>query len=113
MTTSKIVISQQDYVFFLKPSNIILCQSDNCYTTIHMEDGTKILVVKSLTKFHRELPNDMFIRVNQSFLINKLFISGINKKKKYITVEKDIQIPYTITLKELMVSMIGKTVPQE
>jgi DNA-binding LytR/AlgR family response regulator len=103
MYLKRIIVSQQDYVHFIKPSNILLCQSDNCYTYLHLEDGKKLLIVKSLTKFHKELPQDIFIRVNQSYVINKHFINCINKKKKCITLENCINVPYTITLKELFI----------
>ena len=85
MTPEKIHLSQQDTIFFVKPEEIIFCQSDSCYTNVHLTNGKRILIVKSLAKFQKELPsNNGFLRVNQSFLINKRFVQSIDKKKRCI-----------------------------
>ena len=39
------------------------------YTTIHFRNGKSILTSKTLALFARELPNEVFVRVNRSFLI--------------------------------------------
>ena len=95
------MLSQQDAILFVKQEDIVYCQSDNCYTRIVLLDKKKILIVKSLTKFHKELP-DQFVRVNQSFVINKIFVNRIDKKKKTIWLEGDLEIPFTITLRDLL-----------
>ena len=107
MISEKIFLSQQDTIFFVKPEEIIFCQSDSCYTHVHLTSGKRILIVKSLTKFQKELPSKHFLRVNQSFLINKQFVQSIDKKKRCIELETDHVIPFTVSLKELLV-MMGK-----
>lgn len=101
----KIVLHQQDSLILVKSADILYCQSDNCYVTIHLFNRKKIMIVKSLKKFHQELPG-YFIRVSQSFIINPLFIEKIDKKKKMIFLEGSGEVPFTISLKELIL-LIG------
>ena len=95
------MLPQQDTIVFVHPDEILYCQSDNCYTNIYLLNGKRILIVKSLTKFHKELPRE-FIRVNQSFLVNRVFVQCIDKKKKIIVLDCNKEVPFTISLKELL-----------
>ena len=97
----KIMLSQQDSIIFVKHEEILYCQSDNCYTKVYLLNKTRLLIVNSLTKFHKELPSH-FVRVNQSFIVNKFFVESIDKKKKTIQLEGNQDIPFTITLKDLL-----------
>ncbi|PTR01149.1 LytTr DNA-binding domain-containing protein [Mucilaginibacter yixingensis] len=105
MQHTKIVIAQQSHIYFVNTEDIVYCQSDDCYTNIHLVDNNKILLVKSLTKFHKELPQEVFLRVNQSNLINKAFVKTIDRKKKLIELANNNKVPFTISLKDLLVQL--------
>lgn len=98
---NKIIIPQQDIIHLIDTNRILYCKSDNCYTYVHMIEGEKYLLVTSLSKFSKKL-NSQFIRVNQSYLVNKAYIRNINKKKKAIELINKCQIPFTITVKNLL-----------
>jgi len=100
--SSKIIISQQNLIHFIEPSEIIFCQSDNCYTSLYTVHDERYVIVKSLSKFTLELNSAEFIRVHQSYLINKKYIQRINRKKKCIDLFNNHNIPFTITLKTLI-----------
>lgn len=74
----------------------------NCYTTIYLTNGERILISKSLLKFSKELELGKFVRVSQSYLININCIKIVNKKKKQIELIDQSKIPYTTTIKELL-----------
>ncbi|RVT97206.1 LytTR family transcriptional regulator [Mucilaginibacter limnophilus] len=97
----KIQLRSQDHIYLIDPDNIYFCQSDNCYTIINLA-SKKLLVSQSLTKFSKELPDTQFIRVSQSYLINSNFISLIEKKRKIIKLDNEIDIPFTISIKTLL-----------
>lgn len=99
------MLPQQNSITFVTPLDIVYCQSDNCYTNIFLGDGKRIMIVKSLSKFEKELPGNFFLRVNQSFLVNKSFVSTINKKERMIALTQGALIPFTIRLKELLLLM--------
>lgn len=99
---NKLLVSQQDNIFFIPSEEILYLQSDNCYTSIYMKGGRMIFVCKSLARLSKELESKSFIRVNQSYLINKYHIEKIDKKKKSIGLLEDHNIHFTITLKTLL-----------
>ena len=102
----KIIIHHQDVIHFIDPNLILYCQSDNCYTNVYLAEGEKYLVVMSLSKFAKEL-GSQFIRVNQSFLINSRYIKKINKKNKTVVLMNRLEVPFTITIKNLMLLIKG------
>jgi DNA-binding LytR/AlgR family response regulator len=99
------MIPQQNVIHVIDQLQIIFCQSDDCYTWVHLKDGQRHLIVKSLIKFSKELNPTLFIRVNQSYLINKSYIKIIDKKKKCLVLLNDHIIPFTLTLKELLLQI--------
>lgn len=99
---NKLIIQQVDVIHIIDPSNIIFCQASNCYTNIYLLGGERHMIVKSLLKFSKELCPVNFIRVNQSFLINRGYIKTIDKKKKNISLLNNQIVPFTLTLKELL-----------
>ena len=112
MNNTKIVISQQDNIFLIDPSNIIFIKSDNCYTNLHLKGDKRLLVVKSLAQFQRELSYDLhFIRVNQSYLVNLSCIERIDKKNKSIELIENHSVQFTITIKELLLKITQTSYP--
>jgi len=117
--SKKILIVNQDHVYLLEENDIKYCQSDDGYTTVFVKDGSEHLISKTLIRFSKELDRRIFIRVNQSFLININYIKSINKKNKNITLDGCIAIPFTLTIKDLMIMIssvydreIGAAVPE-
>jgi DNA-binding LytR/AlgR family response regulator len=104
---NKIIIAQLDIIHLIDPNKILYCQSDNCYTYIHTVEGEKHLVAMSLTKLSKEL-DTQFIRVNQSFLVNKSYIKNINKKKRALELVNKSQIPFTVSVKNLLFLIKGQ-----
>jgi two-component system LytT family response regulator len=62
---------------------IIRIQAASNYSCIYFEDGSNMIVAKILRWFQLSLPDQMFVRVHKSLLVNKHFIknvAGISKK---------------------------------
>jgi two-component system LytT family response regulator len=93
----KIIIPSQGNLRIVSHSDIIYCKSDNCYTNIFLDNGEQFIVCKSLKKIFSELGSEMFIRVNQSYLINKNYIKFIDKKSRQVELINNQRIPFTIT----------------
>lgn len=79
-----------------------MCKADNCYTFIHLNNGEQLVVCKSLSKFLKYLTPEVFIRVNQSYVVNQNHILLINRKQKTIKLSSDDIIPFTINLRDLI-----------
>jgi DNA-binding LytR/AlgR family response regulator len=104
----KIVIHSQDRLRFVAPHEIMVCKSDNCYTSLYLVNGEEVIMCKSLTKIAKELDSFLFVRVNQSYLVNRDFIKSVDKKKKIIELDNDRQIPFSISIRELL-NLVGQS----
>jgi len=114
MPFNKIIISQQNAIHLIDYKDIIYCQSDNCYTFINTADGKKIIVVKSLSRLMKEgLAHADFIRVGQSYVINRNFITSIDKKSKNIILENSQAVPFTIAVKQLLFLLNNQDDPNQ
>ena len=101
---NKLIISQQNFVYIIDQNQILFCQSESCYTTIYLSDGKSHMMVRSLSKVAKEdLNGNDFLRVNQSFLVNRNFILRIDKKNKLLNLLNNHAIPFTVSIKELMI----------
>ncbi|WKD86480.1 Sensory transduction protein LytR [Polaribacter huanghezhanensis] len=80
-TLGKIVVVSLD--------EIIRCKSDNNYTTFYFENGSKIMVTKTLKFYADLLKNNSFLRVHQSHLVNTKYIKEFIKSDGGYLVLKD------------------------
>lgn len=70
------------------------CQSDNNYTSFYFEDGSKILISRTLKEVDDMLSRHGFFRVHQSHLINSRFVKTISRQDGGMIVMQDgTQIP--------------------
>ena len=99
---NKIIIHSQDTLRFICQSDITHCKSENCYITVYVNNGEEHIVCKSLTMMHKEFDPKVFIRTNQSYIINKNYIKLIDKKKKIVELNNHKQIPFTTIISTLL-----------
>jgi len=104
---NKIIIPHRNIVHVIDQSEILFCQSENCYSTIFLADGRSFVVIKSLTKLEKELAASIFIKVNQSYLLNKHRILHVDKKNRLVHSEYWDPIPFTITIRRLLDLITG------
>jgi len=79
---------------FIKPSQVVRCESSNNYTTFYLSDGEKILVSKPIYEFEELLQDYGFIRSHQSHLVNKKYIrSWVKEDGGYLLLEDKTQVP--------------------
>lgn len=106
----KLLIRSQNFLHFIDQNEIMYCKSDDSYTIVWLNDR-HFLVSQSLSKFSRELDEKLFIRVSQSYLINRRLVNTIDKKNRMIELVDNSHIPFTITLKELLLLLIPNDMP--
>ena len=107
----KLIIHSQESLRFVTHSEISYCKSDNCYTTIFLIDGEELIMCKSLKKVIEELSPNQFLRVSQSFVINKNCVRLVDKKKRIIELKGGVRIPFTTTITELISLMASNVYP--
>lgn len=70
----RIALPGERYTQIVNIEDILYCQSDKGYTTFYLKDGDTILVSKILKEYERLLPEDLFVRCHQSYLVNLNYI---------------------------------------
>lgn len=77
--------SYKDYQY-LKTDEILYLQADNNATDFILKDGSRISAFKTLKSFEKQLPSN-FVRVHQSYILNRDYISRINYGKNKCTLK--------------------------
>ncbi|MBW8683565.1 LytR/AlgR family response regulator transcription factor [Chitinophaga rhizophila] len=101
MPVNKFLIPHRDVIHVVDYSSILFFKSDNCYSHIHLMNGNTFVLIKSLSKVEREVEDNGFIRISQSFLVNVSCITGIHKKQRTVTIGSHI-LPFTMPVRELV-----------
>ena len=65
----------------VQQERIILLEADDNYCFIHLEDGRKHIVARTLKSFLPHFENNSFIPVHRRYLLNVKFIEAISKGK--------------------------------
>lgn len=105
--SKKIVLSTQEGMHVVAVSDILRCESDDCYTTYHLIDGKKIMVSKTLKESEETLSDSNFIRPHKSHLINLKYVKTlIRSDGGYILMSDGSEIPVSRRKKEYVVDLL-------
>jgi len=75
----RIALRNNQFVEIIDIENIIYCMSDHGYTNFYLTDGRKILASRTLKQFEDLLPESMFLRPHQSYLVQKRFVDRYHR----------------------------------
>ena len=96
----KIALSTKESIELVRPADIILCESDNNYTTVFVK-GRKKLISKTLKEFEELLVPFNFYRCHQSYLINIDHISEYMRNDGgYLVMSNDMKVAVSRNKKE-------------
>jgi DNA-binding LytR/AlgR family response regulator len=99
--SARIIINAAGSVDSLKIKDIVRCESQRSYTVIHLNDGRKLTVTKTLKQFELELTNHHFVRIHQSHLVNLNYVERFVKSKGgYAVLENGTELPVATRKKE-------------
>lgn len=74
----RLAVNSFEGIQFINLNDIIYMEAQSNYTIIYLAESHKLIASKTLKHFEDLLPNPMFIRIHQSYLVNK------NKVVKYL-----------------------------
>jgi two-component system, LytTR family, response regulator len=104
----KIALPTLHETHLVRTSEIIHCESDNSYTTFYLQQNKTLVVCKSIKEFEQLLTPYGFIRVHQSHLVNKEYISSFSKKEGFnLLLENGEVIPVSKNKKDEVVKELG------
>ncbi|MEM7104679.1 MAG: LytTR family DNA-binding domain-containing protein [Bacteroidota bacterium] len=98
---SRIALPSTEGYEFVATKDIIFCQSDSNYSHVYLVNGKKIMLSKTLKKVHESLDPQIFLRVHNSFVVNKSHIAKFTKTKTpVITMSDGTNINISASYKE-------------
>jgi two-component system LytT family response regulator len=86
---------------------IVYCHSDAGYTTFFLTDGRKLLTSKYLKEYEELLPESIFLRTHQSYLVNNRFIDRYRKEDNELVLRNGTVIPVAIRRKEMLLQFMN------
>ena len=101
----RIVLKTLESVHFVYEDDILYCQSDGNYTTIHLKELKQILVSKPIKKVLELLSENVFIRCHQSYVVNKKHVIRYDKQGLLVMNSNDM-VPVSRRLKDLVIEQI-------
>lgn len=100
----RIALPDQHEIKYVLIENIVCCMSDNSYTTFYMnEDSRSIMVSKSISEYEQILAPYGFVRIHQSWLINRNHIESFKKADGgYLVMDNKMSVPVSRQRKHLL-----------
>ncbi len=87
--TDKILLHSAKDAQLVQLSNIIRIEGDNNYSTFYLNNGTKILVSKTLKEYEEKLEQEYFFRIHKSHIINLNYLSKLLKEDALLVQMQD------------------------
>ena len=105
----KVIVKTTECIHLLELSNIVCCESDNSYTTIHTTTGENIMVSKTLKEYDELFSGFGFHRVHKSHLINLKYIKRFDRQDGgYIVLSNDLKIPVASRKRDEVLKLLEK-----
>lgn len=105
----KIIIKTAETMHLIEVKNLVCCDSDSSYTSIHTADGGKIMVSKTLKDYEDMLADCGFYRVHKSYLINLLHIRRFERQDGgYVVLTNDLKIPVASRKRDELLELFEK-----
>lgn len=105
----RIALSTHDGLLFVNTSEIQFCQSENNYTWVHLNKGSKHLLAKTLKEFEETLPPQDFFRIHNSYLVNLNEINRfVREDGGYVVMNNGTQITIARARREQFFALFDK-----
>lgn len=88
---------------FVKINEIVCIAAFNEYTNIFLNNSRKLVIRKTINEWEHALPDNMFVRIHRSTIINFDYIDRVEKfyYRSYIIYLKNIKQPFAISQRYL------------
>lgn len=104
----RLALPTGDGLIFVTVEEILYCEADSNYTTIHLLNGKSHLVSRTLKEYEELLSGHDFFRIHNSTLINLNFIKNyVRGEGGYVVMSNDKALDVSKRKKEAFLSRIG------
>jgi len=97
----KIALPTMEGLQFVEVKQIICCEADSNYTKVILQDGSNILISKTLKEVANKLEGHYFYRAHQTYLVNLMHIKKyVRGKNGYLVMDNGMSIPVARSRKD-------------
>lgn len=89
IVTRKVLINASNKIIVLNPEQVALLKADGGYTYIFVNNGDVHFVSINIGSLQLKFPASHFIRISRSIIVNKDYITSVNRKHKSCTLKVD------------------------
>lgn len=89
----KLAINSQEGTTYIRLDEIVYLQTTGNYTSFLLEDGSRVLVVKSLQEYEDLLPEDQFFRIHQSYIVRGAQVRKFLRDESCVIMLNGEQLP--------------------
>ena len=102
----RIALPTSEGLDFIDLEDILYCESDGAYTFVHLNNGSKKLISKTL-KFLEDILCDFhFLRVHKSYIVNMNYVSKYSRGSGgLLTMKNGARIKVSRSKKEELLSL--------
>lgn len=105
--SKKIVLKTMERVYITTADDIVRLESDGNYTTVHLSDGSRVLVSKLLKYFELTLKDrHNFFRTHQSHIINLDYFFCYEKAESAVVLKDKTNVPLAVRKKEQLFRLL-------
>lgn len=95
-------------ILFIKIDEIVYCESDGNYTKVYLESSKQHYVSKKLKELEDMLPNSLFFRVHNSFILHMLKVREYIRSEGYVVLSNEKKIPVSRVKKEAFLAKMAQ-----
>ncbi|MDM8177856.1 MULTISPECIES: LytR/AlgR family response regulator transcription factor [Olivibacter] len=103
-----IALNSVNNIRIVPVQDIVYCKGDGPYTFFFLNNGTKELISKPLKFYEGLLPSPHFLRTHQSYLVNRRYVSDVNRSD-YIVLKNKEEIPISLRRKNAILDQLFPT----
>ena len=94
-------------ILFLRVDEIVYCESDGNYSKVFMESGEQLLVSKKLKELEGLLPDRVFFRIHNSFIVHLLKVNEYLRSDGYLVLSNHKKIPISRTKRDAFLNRMS------
>lgn len=108
--TNSLVINSLDKVDVIKFNELVYITSTGKYSTFVLSSGRSVVSSTNIGQYYWRLPQENFIRVHNSFIVNVDFILSIQKGDNWNCIlQNDISIPISRRKRDEIMDILNKS----
>ena len=110
-TLKPLIVNSKNYIHFIQQADILYVKADGTYTYIILAgEGKDVNASKPLNLILKELNSAFFLKISQSYYVNRNYIAGVNKKLKMVLLTNGDTLKYTIKVNEFMENFASESI---